>query len=146
MSKVRTNKSKKTPPGFEEIEPELTDFKNQLDDVVAETTAGKRKTEAHWGIFKLTHQRSRFVYDLFYNKKKISRELYEYLLREGHADKWLIAKWKKQGYEKLCCLQCVQTTTNFGSTCICRVPKKNLSNDKLVQCVVCGCRGCASGD
>lgn len=56
-----------------------------------------------------------------------STELYEYCIKEGYADKNLIAKWKKQGYENLCCLRCIQTRdTNFGTNCICRVPKSKL--------------------
>ena len=48
-------------------------------------------------------------------------------MREGIADKNLIAKWKKQGYENLCCLRCIQARdTNFGTNCICRVPKAKL--------------------
>ena len=54
-------------------------------------------------------------------------ELYDYCLKENIADKNLIAKWKKQGYENLCCLRCIQSRdTNFGSNCICRVPKAKL--------------------
>lgn len=54
-------------------------------------------------------------------------ELYDYCIKEGYADKNLIAKWKKQGYENLCCLRCIQTRdTNFGTNCICRVPKSKL--------------------
>ena len=54
-------------------------------------------------------------------------ELYEYCLNENIADKNLIAKWKKQGYENLCCLRCIQTRdTNFHANCICRVPKVKL--------------------
>jgi len=49
--------------------------------------------------------------------------------------------------KQLCCLRCVQTKeTNFNSTCICRVPKAQLKEDQAVQCVSCGCRGCASSD
>lgn len=47
---------------------------------------------------------SRYIFDLFYKKKEISRELYEYCLREKWADANLIAKWKKSGFERLCCL------------------------------------------
>lgn len=54
-------------------------------------------------------------------------ELYEYCLKEGIADKNLIAKWKKPGYENLCCLRCIQTRdTNFATNCVCRVPKSKL--------------------
>ncbi len=88
-------------------------------------------------------------------------ELYEYCLDEGIADRNLIAKWKKvrkerersgialiilmppppqkqSGYENLCCLRCIQPRdTNFGTTCICRVPKSKLetvTNYLLVSC------------
>jgi bud site selection protein 31 len=47
---------------------------------------------------------SRYIYELFYKKKEISRELYEYCLTEKWADPALIAKWKKSGFERLCCL------------------------------------------
>lgn len=129
---------------------------------------------------------SRYIYDLYYEKEAISKQLYDWLLKNNYADANLIAKWKKQGYEKvcpriiflpslyndvmnlrlsdcylamgplgiianfscqLCCLRCVQTKeTNFNSTCICRVPKAQLKDEQTIQCVSCGCRGCASSD
>ncbi|KAJ5787450.1 G10 protein [Penicillium paradoxum] len=108
---------------------------------------GKKKHEVLWPIFQINHQRSRYVYDLYYEKYAISKELYDWLLKNKYADANLIAKWKKQGYEKLCCLRCVQTKeTNFNSTCICRVPKAQLKEGQTVECVSCGCRGCGSSD
>jgi len=104
---------------------------------------GKRKVESLWPVFKIHHQRSRYIFDLFYKRRAISRELYDWCIREGVADGNLIAKWKKQGYENLCCLRCIQTRdTNFGTTCICRVPKSKLEEGKVIECVHCGCRGC----
>ena len=44
---------------------------------------------------------SRYIYDLYYEKEAISRKLYDWLLKNGYADGNLIAKWKKQGYEKV---------------------------------------------
>merc|ERR1712013_628695 len=64
-----------------------------------------RKVEALWPIFKIHHQKSRYLFDLFYRRKAISRELYDYCIKEKIADANLIAKWKKQGYENLCCLR-----------------------------------------
>lgn len=133
---------------------------------------GKRKQESLWPIFKIHHQKSRYIYDLFYRRKAISRgklnivkknafnknlrdvsgfftlllisELYDYCLNENIADKNLIAKWKKVGYENLCCLRCIQTRdTNFGTNCICRVPKGKLEEGRIVECIHCGCRGCS---
>ena len=67
----------------------------------------------------------------------------------------LIAKWKKPGYEKLCCVRCIQSKVRFqprylcgidasqdmnyqGSTCICRVPKAQVKAGTIVECVHCG--------
>ncbi|XP_062487043.1 protein BUD31 homolog, partial [Pezoporus occidentalis] len=105
---------------------------------------GKRKVESLWPIFRIHHQKTRYIFDLFYKRKAISRELYEYCIKEGYADKNLIAKWKKQGYENLCCLRCIQTRdTNFGTNCICRVPKSKLEVGRIIECTHCGCRGCS---
>ena len=74
---------------------------------------------------KITHQ-TQHLFSNFRFHFCIS-ELYEFCLKEGIADKNLIAKWKKQGYENLCCLRCIQTRdTNHGTNCVCRVPKSKL--------------------
>ena len=123
-----------------------------MREAETESHEGKRKSEALWPIFKIHHQKARYIYDLFYRRKAISRELYEFCikasfniekkklsvktknivfhlssakliidLQEKIADGNLIAKWKKQGYENLCCLRCIQTRdTNFATNCICR--------------------------
>ena len=39
---------------------------------------------------------------MYYEKEAISKQLYDWLLKNGYADGNLIAKWKKQGYEKVC--------------------------------------------
>ena len=142
---------KKAPKGWDMIEPTLSELHQKLRDgkynlnfmsfniilsvlikcvliiVENEPIEGKRKPEVHWPIYKLHHQMSRYVYELFYKKKEISRELYEFCLREKWADAALIAKWKKSGFERLCCVQCIQKGDSaFGKGCICRVPKSHL--------------------
>ena len=84
---------------------------------------------------------------MHYKHKSVSREVLDYCVREGHADAALIARWRKEGYERLCCLQCVSTREHsYGTTCICRVPRRDLEAGKIFECPHCGCRGCASGD
>jgi bud site selection protein 31 len=163
MPPVRSSRNKKPPPsGFTDIEDTLLDYTNKMRDAQNASTAGKKKHETLWPIFQITHARSKYIYDLYYAREAISKELYDWLLKEGYADKNLIAKWKKQGYEKLCCLRCVQSKeTNFGGTCVCRVPRAQLKRQEegdedgkegggggaaSMQCVNCGCRGCASSD
>ena len=107
---------------------------------------GKRKAQVLWPIFQLSHQRTRYVFEAL-RRGAISREVWEYCVAEGHADGALAAKWKKAGYERLCCLRCVSTRdTNFGTACKCRVPRAQLGAAETVECQACGCRGCASGD
>ncbi|RKO97476.1 hypothetical protein CXG81DRAFT_15106 [Caulochytrium protostelioides] len=146
MPKVR--RGRKAPPeGFDEIEPTLIELDSKMREAeTAPLQANQTKEEAMWPIFQIHHQRTRYVYDLYYKRRAISRALLDYLIKEKYADGNLIAKWRKQGYEALCCLRCIQPRdTNFGTTCICRVPRVQLG-DKPVECRNCGCRGCSSGD
>ncbi|EAS30889.3 cell cycle control protein cwf14 [Coccidioides immitis RS] len=148
MPPIRTSRNRKPPPdGFDDIEDTLLEFSNKMKDAENSSHEGKKRHEVLWPIFQISHQRSRYIYDLYYEKEAISKQLYDWLLKNNYADANLIAKWKKQGYEKLCCLRCIQTKeTNFNSTCICRVPKAQLKENQNIQCVSCGCRGCASSD
>lgn len=34
---------------------------------------GKRKVESLWPIFRIHHQKTRYIFDLFYKRKAISR-------------------------------------------------------------------------
>ncbi|KAD6453709.1 hypothetical protein E3N88_08415 [Mikania micrantha] len=123
MPKVKTNRVR-YPEGWELIEPTLPE--NDPHD-------GKRKCEALWPIFKLAHQKSRYIFDLYHRRREISKELYEFCLDQGYADRNIIAKWKKPGYERLCCLRCIQPCDhNFQTTCVCRVPK-HLREEKTVR-------------
>ncbi len=70
-----------------------------------ETSEGKRKNESTWGITRIHWERNRFIYELYYKKKAISKELYDYLVKAKIVDQNLVAKWRKPGYEYLCSLQ-----------------------------------------
>ena len=147
MPKIRTSKSKPPPEGWEELEPMLLDIQQRMREAEMESHEGKRRTESIWPVIQIDRERSRLIYDKFFKSKEISRELYDWLIKEGWANQALIAKWKKPGYDSLCCVNCVLPSNhNHGGTCICRVPKKDLDKGRVVECVHCGCRGCASGD
>lgn len=61
----------------------------------SEPLDSKRRVEATWGITRVHHERNRYIFNMHYKERKISRELYEYLVKEGYADANLIAKWRK---------------------------------------------------
>jgi bud site selection protein 31 len=147
MPKVKTLKSKKPPAGWETIVPTLLELYQSMREAENEPHAGKRKPESTWKIIKIHHHMTRYVYELYQFTKQITKDLLNYCIQEKWADKFLMAKWKKPGYEKLCCLQCIQQKNHiFGTTCICRVPKDKMEEGKVVECLHCGCRGCASSD
>ncbi|KAK3109525.1 Component of the SF3b subcomplex of the U2 snRNP [Teratosphaeriaceae sp. CCFEE 6253] len=103
MPAIRSAKTRKPPPdGFDDIEDTLLEFANKMKDAENASHEGRKKHEMQWPIFQITHQRSRYIYDLYYEKEAITKPLYEWLLKNGYADANLIAKWKKQGYEKVC--------------------------------------------
>ncbi len=103
-----------------------------MRDAENESHEGKRKSESLWPIMRISHARSRYVYELYYKREVISKELYDWLLKEKYGDAKqvyivstgsysdysrvcsLIAKWKKTGYEKLCCLRCIQTKASVN--------------------------------
>ncbi|KAI6172488.1 Phosphatidylinositol transfer protein alpha isoform [Aphelenchoides besseyi] len=84
---------KKPSVGWDELEPKLEEFDTKMREAEAEPHEGKRKTEALWPIFRIHHQRSRYIFDLFWKEEKISRELYQFCLDAKIVDSQLMAKW-----------------------------------------------------
>jgi bud site selection protein 31 len=145
MPRIRTLNTKKAPEGWDEVVPQLEEFQSQMRDAVNEPHEGKRRNEATWPITKIHYERSRYIYELYYKKKAISRELYDYLLMEKWGDANLIAKWKKPGYEYVCSLQALDKKgTNFGTTSLCRVPLHLRKPGPQGASVNTGCISCSS--
>ncbi len=131
------------PSDWSAVSSTLAEFQSKMREIELKESSGMRKEEILWPIFQLHHQRNRYLFELYYENHSISDELIEFCFSEGYADRFLMAKWKKNGYEKLCCLKCVQTVdSNFGSVCVCRLPEGE--EEKILQCKNCGCTGCAS--
>eukprot|EP00904_Undaria_pinnatifida_P013020 jgi/Undpi1/8849/HiC_scaffold_25.g11311.m1 len=142
----RFARKERPPPGFEMLEPTLNALEADLREKVNEQHEGKRKNEALWPVFQITWQRSRYVYDMHYVYKAISKDVLEYCIRNKLVDGPLMAKWKKPGYERLCSTYVINSKNyKFGTVSICRVPKQYLSAGTVVEDVNTGCRGCATG-
>ena len=163
-------KLRNPPEGFDLIEPTLTALDNELRESmcfvislcklvlmsnafsfpciteVNEPHEGLRKTESQWPVHQINWQRSRYVYDLYYTYHQISREVYDFCIKNKLVDAALIAKWKKPGYERLCSTYVINPRNyKFGTVSICRVPKHCLAEGTFIEDEVTGCRGCASG-
>lgn len=143
----RWGKKRAPPPGFEVVEPILEALENELRDQVKETNDGKRKVEALWPIHQINWQKTRYIYDMYYTFKQITKPVVDYCINQKLVDSALMAKWKKPGYERLCSTYVINPTNyKFGTTSLCRVPWKDRSDDqKQAQDPTTGCRGCASG-
>ncbi|EQL03574.1 G10 protein [Ophiocordyceps sinensis CO18] len=101
MPAIRHASKRKPPPeGFTDIENDLLIFANKMKDAQNKPPPPGPRHQALWEVFQISHQRSRYIYDLYYEKEAISKQLYDWLLKNAYADAMLIAKWKKQGYEK----------------------------------------------
>jgi len=138
--------NKRKPEGWEMIEPVLVQFEDKLREAVDDPHDGKRKAESQWPIHRIHYERNRYIYDLYYRQEKISKELYEFLVREKVVDAALISKWRKPGYEILCSMAAIQkSSTNFGTTSICRVPLAQRGG-QIMPSVMTGCVSCVSGD
>lgn len=144
----RRLRGKRVPEGFDAIEEALEEFEAQMRDAVAEGHEGKRKNECGWKVHRLHFEKNRFIFDLMYKRKVMSKELYEFLVREKIADGALISKWRKPGYENLCSLLAIQKGNhNFGTTSLCRVPLAQRPKElRYTPDAQTGCISCASGD
>ena len=96
MPRIRTSRTRPPPEGFEDIEEILEEYETKMRDAEYEPHEGKRKAESTWGIMRITHLRSRYIYDLYYKREAISRELYDWLLDQGYADAACVASHGKQ--------------------------------------------------
>jgi len=138
--------SKRKPQGWHLVEPTLFAFEDKLREAVDDPHEGKRKCEGAWPIHRIHYERNRYIYDMYYVQKAISKDLYEFLVREKVADGALIAQWRKPGYEILCSMSAISRKgTNFGTTSICRVPLAQRGG-QIMPSVATGCVSCVSGD
>ncbi|KAL7004186.1 Component of the SF3b subcomplex of the U2 snRNP [Cystobasidiomycetes sp. EMM_F5] len=83
MPKIKTSRTKAPPEGFDEIEDVLEEYQRQMRDAENEDHEGKRKSESLWPIMRISHTRSRWIYDLYYKREAISQELYDWLCDEN---------------------------------------------------------------
>ncbi|THU53953.1 hypothetical protein C4D60_Mb10t19830 [Musa balbisiana] len=92
MPKIKTSHVR-YPEGWELIEPTLRELEAKMRE--AENNPNDGECEALWPIVCIAHQKSCYIYDLYHQRKEISKKLYEFCLDQSYADHNLIAKWKK---------------------------------------------------
>lgn len=139
-------RQKKIPKGFELIESQLEKFDDEMREIMNDNMEDKMRNELTWKVHKLHWKKNRFIFNLYYKEKSISKELFDFLVKEKIVDSNLISKWRKPGYENLCSLAVIsKTNTNFRTAGVCRVPLKD-RHGQITPNVLTGCISCASGD
>ncbi|EPR79106.1 Cell cycle control G10 family protein [Spraguea lophii 42_110] len=131
--------NKNTPTDFITVAPFLLEIEEELYKEVNDTTVYNKKCIKYWKIYQIYYKRNRYLFNLLKNKS-MSKELYNFLAENNFLDKALLGFWKRNGYEKLCCLRCLQKEAQQDTLCICRVPRIKIK--KEFQCEHCGCKGC----
>mmetsp|Transcript_12021 Transcript_12021/g.21443 ORF Transcript_12021/g.21443 Transcript_12021/m.21443 type:complete len:301 (-) Transcript_12021:87-989(-) len=137
---------RKPPSGFEVVEDTLELLEKELHERMDEPTRGKRKAEVLWPVHQINWQRSRYIYDMFWKYKRISKQVYDYCINNKIVDGALMNKWRKPGYELLCSMHNIDPRNfTYGTVSICRVPPDEMKPGTVFQDQYTGCRGCASG-
>ncbi|CAD5182942.1 unnamed protein product [Musa acuminata subsp. malaccensis] len=62
---------------------------------------GNRKCKSTFVYFLFGSSKENYVYNLYHQRKEISKELHQFCLDQGHADHNLIVKGEKPGNEHL---------------------------------------------
>lgn len=86
MAYRRRLKNKKPPEGWELIEEVIEDFEGQMKEAVNEEHEGRRKNELAWKIHRIHWEKNRFIFDLMYQRKVMSKELVSIALPGRAAD------------------------------------------------------------
>jgi len=72
---MRRLKGRAPPDGWELLESTIEEYEGQMRDAVAEDHEGKRKNETTWRIHRIHFEKNRFIFDLMYKRKALSKEL-----------------------------------------------------------------------
>ncbi len=90
---------------------------------------GKRKVESLWPIFRLHHQRSRYIFDLFYKRKAISRGMVVGCSLVVFVSMWVVTNdFHSQSFMIIAPERVMQT----------RIWLPNGKNRAMKTCAVCG--------
>uniref|UniRef100_A0A1I7WT03 SET domain-containing protein n=1 Tax=Heterorhabditis bacteriophora TaxID=37862 RepID=A0A1I7WT03_HETBA len=109
---TKLRRARKTPPeGWDLIEPTLEEFEAKMREAETDPHEGKRRTETLWPIFRLVMINSHYLISKSYEQMIVNVQLVCF----------------KNDF-----LRCIQTRdTNFGTNCICRVPKIIAKNNTM---------------
>merc|ERR1711976_1024194 len=119
----------------------------QMKQAVMCDTAQKRNCESSWKIHRIHWEKNLFIFDLMYRRKIMSKNMFEWLIKENMADRTLIEKWRRPGFNTICSLMAIQKSShNYRTTSHCRVPiAQRPPQLAITPNVKTGCISCYAG-
>ncbi|OHT02488.1 G10 protein [Tritrichomonas foetus] len=145
MNRVRRRKEIQPPPGWDDVKDLILSLNEDMRIAEATNNDANSSQEQLWTVLRCNWKRSRPVFEMYWRQKSMSKDLYEWILKNNYADRDLINAWRRPGYDRLCCVACISKNTDHGGVCLCRIPKAQ-RKQKEFKCIHCGCPGCFSGD
>ncbi|KAI4291949.1 bud site selection protein 31 [Pancytospora philotis] len=134
--------AKSPPEEFSKVRDFLATIKQKMTRVEENARDGELKASVH-EIYRLYRLRTWHLHQEYLGGN-FSARLYRFLVGQKYIDTNLVRHWKKNGYENLCCLRCIQPRGGGEKVCLCRTPQKYRSTDDAdLSCNCCGCNGCA---
>lgn len=119
------------------VERELERIQEEMHSAIYDFDSSARREVRMWKVLQLNHRRTRYLHEM-YKEGSISAKFYGACINRRVVDRDLARAWERNGYERACCLICIQREP---SSCICRVPLRKMKEP--VECSTCGCRGCS---
>jgi hypothetical protein len=113
----------------------IEDFEAQMKEAVNEDQATKRRAELTWKIHRLHWEKNRFIFDLMYQRKVMSRELVR-LIRGGEVPQ-VGASCSPSVHVQLR----MQPVARFRSLCTSSPPHRPFSHVTHDMCA-CPCAAC----
>lgn len=145
----RKLKNKKPPEGWDMIEEVIEDFEQQMKDAVADEHEGKRKCEANWKIHRIHWEKNRFIYDLMYVRKVMSRELVSHAVRSKprvlvHSRQCPVVHKELHKWQQQTCTACIlpaAITSLLPWLCCCKSLRGNQHGSLLENSTISSYRG-----
>jgi bud site selection protein 31 len=145
MTRIRRRSELKPPPEWESVKATVLALNDEMRRAESANVDAKSSQEQLWKVMQCNWKRSRFVFEARWRSRTMGDPVYEWILRQGYADRELINAWRRPGYDRLCCVHCISKHSDHGGVCLCRVPRAERAT-KALKCFHCGCPGCCSGD
>jgi bud site selection protein 31 len=120
---------------YRKVIGEIEEMQKEMERAIHEIDSHPKREVRVRKILRISRRRTRAVYKM-YKRGEIGRKTLGRCVKERVVDLEMIKAWRRNGYERVCCLLCVG-----GSICICRVPRGKVSEE--VECFSCGCHGCS---